>query len=343
MGLRGVGGASESLAKSAHVSEAIGAGGVGREWKFTGTDYNSGLSTTGASSWFLVLGSTLNTTGNNVELLSASGSGNNGIRVTSTNYPEFRVASTTHITGSQLAAGQSIYARFTTSSYVLSQRNKGTGSITWQTSSANYGTISPNWIMDAKSLSVALAIRFGYSPPRATIEYLHLNPWAIFKAPARRILVGVATTATVSPETGGYTYTGNSPTIIQPRTVAPSSGAYTYIGNTPAISQPRTIAPAVGSYAYLGSTPEVSQIAGIRPTTGGYVYTGNTPSIGQPRTIAPLEGAYAYAGNTPTVSQSAGVSLSPEDLAAIADAVWADPVAVAAHAKLDAILARLTC
>lgn len=35
--------------------------------------------------------------------------------------------------------------------------------------------------------------------------------------------------------------------------------------------------------------------------------------------------------------------LTPADIAAIADAVWADPVAVAAHAKLDAILARLTC
>ena len=104
-------------------------------------------------------------------------------------------------------------------------------------------------------------------------------------------------------------------------TVAPTTGGYTYTGNTPAISQPRTLAPAIGSYAYLGNTPEVSQIAGIRPTTGGYV----------------------YAGNTPTISQSAGVSLSPEDLAAIAAAVWASAEAVAAHAKLDAILVRITC
>lgn len=148
---------------------------------------------------------------------------------------------------------------------------------------------------------------------------------------------------TVSPSVGNYTYTGNISAISQPRTVAPSSGAYTVAGNTPTISQPRTLAPAVGAYAYLGNTPEVSQIAGIRPTSGGYVYTGNTPTISQPRTIAPLEGSYAYAGNTPTVSQSAGVSLSPEDLAAIADAVWSSADAVSAHAKLDAILARLTC
>ena len=132
---------------------------------------------------------------------------------------------------------------------------------------------------------------------------------------------GAATSSDITISTGGYAYTGNSPTISQPRTVSPATGAYTYLGNT----------------------PEVSQIAGIRPTTGGYVYAGNTPSISQPKTISPLEGAYTYAGNMPSVTQSAGVSLSQEDIDAIADAVWADPVAVAAHAKLDAILARLTC
>lgn len=343
MGLRGVGGANENLTKSAHVSDIIGAGGVGREWKFTGTDYNSGLSTTGASSWFLVLGSTLNTSGNNVELLSASGSGNNGIRVTSGNYPELRVASTTHITGSQLSAGQSIYARFTTSSYVLSQRNKDTGSITWQTSSANYGTISPNWIMDAKSLSVALAIRFGYSPPRATIEYLHLNPWGIFKARSRRIWVDVlALGTTISPSQGGYTLTGQAPTINQPRTVLPGLGAYTYTGQTPSVIQARTIGPVRGGYTLSGKVPEVSQVAAIRPIQGEFVWTGQTPVIAQPQTITPAQGSYAFAGQSPNVSQEA-LSLSQVDLDAIAEAVWASPEAIAAHAKLDAILARITC
>ena len=30
-------------------------------------------------------------------------------------------------------------------------------------------------------------------------------------------------------------------------------------------------------------------------------------------------------------------------IAAIAEAVWADPLAISAHAKLDAIIARITC
>lgn len=36
-------------------------------------------------------------------------------------------------------------------------------------------------------------------------------------------------------------------------------------------------------------------------------------------------------------------TLNAADIAAIVAAVWADPVAVSAHAKLDAILARITC
>jgi hypothetical protein len=179
LGLKGLGGNRDSLTKSSHVSDVVGP--AGKEWKFTGTDYNAGLSTTGASAWFLRLGSTLNTTAGNVELLSAYGSGNNGLRIGSSNYPELRVTSTTLINGSQLAARQSIYAQFTTSSYILSQRDDGSGNISWRTSSANYGTISPNWIMDAKSLSVDLLIRFSYNPERKLIEYLHLNPWSIFK------------------------------------------------------------------------------------------------------------------------------------------------------------------
>lgn len=174
------------------------------------------------------------------------------------------------------------------------------------------------------------------------IATLSLDSKKLFRAKSRPVYFSAATGG-IAPTTGSYAHTGNTPTISQPRTAAPSSGAYTVAGNTPSISQPRTLAPATGAYAYLGNTPEVSQIAGIRPTTGSYVYTGSTPTISQPRTIAPLEGGYAYAGNTPTVIQSAGVSLSPEDLAAIADAVWSSAEAVAAHAKLDAILARLTC
>lgn len=42
----------------------------------------------------------------------------------------------------------------------------------------------------------------------------------------------------------------------------------------------------------------------------------------------------------PTVE---GMLLTQADLDAIAAAVWADPAAVAAHAKLDAIIARITC
>lgn len=43
-------------------------------------------------------------------------------------------------------------------------------------------------------------------------------------------------------------------------------------------------------------------------------------------------------GKAPT-----SATLTQADLDAIAAAVWADPVAIAAHAKLDAIIARITC
>ncbi len=42
-------------------------------------------------------------------------------------------------------------------------------------------------------------------------------------------------------------------------------------------------------------------------------------------------------------SASGGLTLTQADLDAIAAAMWADPAAVAAHAKLDTIIARITC
>lgn len=168
----------------------------------------------------------------------------------------------------------------------------------------------------------------------------------------------------VSPGAGAATYTGLTPTISQPHTVAPSAGAATilgyapsiqqaagiypgagaveYAGQTPTISQPHTVSPGVGAYDILGYAPTVSQAAGVAPLAGSIIVLGYAPAISQPITVAPGAGAATWLGYAPTISQEA-MTLTQADLDAIAAAVWADPVAVAAHAKLDAIIARITC
>lgn len=150
------------------------------------------------------------------------------------------------------------------------------------------------------------------------------------------------TSNTVFPAVGGIVVAGYAPGISQPHTVAPSTGAYTAAGNAPTISQPRSISPGAGAYDILGYAPTVSQSVLITPESGAISVSGYAPTISQPRTIAPGAGALEWLGYAPSISQEA-VTLTQADLDAIAAAVWADPVAVAAHAKLDAIIARITC
>lgn len=76
-------------------------------------------------------------------------------------------------------------------------------------------------------------------------------------------------------------------------------------------------------------------------TASGYLAEVDGEWFGIPVEIDAATGAALAKGKYAEVD-SANV-LTPADLAAIADAVWASPEAVAAHAKLDAILARLTC
>lgn len=201
----------------------------------------------------------------------------------------------------------------------------------------------------------------GYAP---TISQPHTVSPAAGAVSALGYAPSLIQGVSVSPGAGSATYTGLTPTISQPHTVAPSAGAATilgyapsiqqaagiypgagaveYAGQTPTISQPHTVSPGVGAYDVLGYAPTVSQAAGVAPLAGSIIVLGYAPAISQPITVAPGAGAATWLGYAPTISQEA-MTLTQADLDAIAAAVWADPVAVAAHAKLDAIIARITC
>ncbi|OQB42199.1 MAG: hypothetical protein BWY09_00468 [Candidatus Hydrogenedentes bacterium ADurb.Bin179] len=104
-----------------------------------------------------------------------------------------------------------------------------------------------------------------------------------------------------------------------------------------------TLAPSLVTNSQTFPSPTIS--VGAVTLTLDVVVNGQTfyaPTVAQPsgQTLEPTLVTNGQMFYGPTVE---GMLLTQADLDAIAAAVWADPAAVAAHAKLDAIIARITC
>lgn len=136
-----------------------------------------------------------------------------------------------------------------------------------------------------------------------------------------------AITAIVS----GATSVGNASETDTAQTITPVPGAVTVaVGAATESDVAQAITALSGLTISLGAATEVGTVGAITPVPGGVLVTLNSADEQEEAQII-------------TVYAPGNVTLTQADLAAIAAAVWADPTAVAAHAKLDAIIARITC
>lgn len=148
---------------------------------------------------------------------------------------------------------------------------------------------------------------------------------------------------------GSVTITGSNAngvyTPVGALTSAADSGSITLTGS-PAVGLHDYLAAAgSGSITLTGSAANAAKSLGTSAGSGSIILTGSS-------TIAVRAWlAGAEAGDlTITGTSAIGIKATPgtgtldeATILAIAEAVWADPIAIAAHAKLDAIIARLTC
>jgi len=146
---------------------------------------------------------------------------------------------------------------------------------------------------------------------------------------------------------GSITLTGSDAAGVKA-----GSGAYTSAADAGSITLSGSA--AVGTYDRLAAagagiiTLTGSDASGIRniPATaeaGSIVLTGSA-AVGIRTWLTVAEaGSITLSGSDAEGVYGGAMTLTPADLDAIAAAVWADPAAVAAHAKLDEIIARITC
>ncbi len=126
-------------------------------------------------------------------------------------------------------------------------------------------------------------------------------------------------------------------------TSAADAGSITLSGSAAVGTYDRLAAAGAGSITITGS--DASGIRNIPATAeaGSIVLTGSA-AVGIRTWLAVAEaGSITLSGSDAEGVYGGAMTLTPADLDAIAAAVWADPAAVAAHAKLDEIIARITC
>lgn len=133
-----------------------------------------------------------------------------------------------------------------------------------------------------------------------------------------RALAGVAAS-------GSITLTESAANAVRALAGVSASGSIALTGSNAAALRAWLGIAGAGSITLTGS-----DAAGVKAGSGAYTSTADAGSI----TLSGSDAEGVFGG---------AMTLTQADLDAIAAAVWADPVAVSAHAKLDAIIARITC
>jgi hypothetical protein len=150
----------------------------------------------------------------------------------------------------------------------------------------------------------------------AEIKSITDNPWQLFAAPQRRMLVATASAPagnsyTLPAAQGSYTITGNDAGLRVARRVIASPGAYTLTGNAATLRVARRLTAVPGAYAITGNAANL--IKGTAPKSlqaagGSYVITGRPAALRTARRLVAAPGAYAITGFSTAVPAVGTVS-----------------------------------
>lgn len=267
---------------------------------------------------------------------------------------------------SSISTAPTVYADggLSTATYVSGTASSyGWGSTTdiyWE---VGYDTANPTVNQNDR---VVLAAFVNWDVPDGIMAEVSANPWGLFEQDDQFVYFEVGS-ATVSgtlaaTESGADSAALAGKVLVEGALSASESGADTAAlagdvlvkgalaasesGNDSASFIGEGFVPtATGTLAASESGSDTASIAGkvyiagtlsaVEGGLDGFAASGNILVQG---TLAASE-----TGDDTAAFVQETLTLTPADLNAIAAAMWADPAAVAAHAKLDEIIARITC
>jgi hypothetical protein len=154
---------------------------------------------------------------------------------------------------------------------------------------------------------------------------------------------GITRSKVLTAQAGTLSITGQSATITRSKRIVASNGTLTLTGQSAIIKRDKVLTANNGTLTLTGQSATIT-----RTTVGAYdliaqhgtlTLTGQGVTITRSRSIIAQNGTFTLTGQSAGITWAAASSLTPEDLLAIADAVWVHPDAIAAHEQLDQILA----
>jgi hypothetical protein len=136
------------------------------------------------------------------------------------------------------------------------------------------------------------------------------NPWQIFKPIPRRIFVPVSAGGgiyTLNAQSGSYTTTGQSATLLKHRNLSASSGSYSVTGQSVNITYSPTAAvytliAQTGSYGITGRSAALLRHRSLSTTTGSYSVSGQSAGLFKNRVLTASSGSYSITGRSVTIT-----------------------------------------
>lgn len=107
---------------------------------------------------------------------------------------------------------------------------------------------------------------------------------------------------TLTINSGSYSYTGTSTSLLFGRDIIPNSGSYTYTGTAVNLAVGRRLNLNSGSYAYTGTSANLLFGRDIIADSGSYSYTGTSVNLTATRSLTVNSGAYTYTGTNANVN-----------------------------------------
>lgn len=112
---------------------------------------------------------------------------------------------------------------------------------------------------------------------------------------------------TVSVPAGSLTFTGLTPTVVNPHTVAVPVGAMSFTGFAPTALTPKTVSVPTGNMSFLGLAPTVLTPKIVPVPAGSMAFSGLAPSILTNVTVQVPAGSMTFTGFAPDIFNSSSV------------------------------------
>lgn len=128
---------------------------------------------------------------------------------------------------------------------------------------------------------------------------LSMNPWQIFDAPSRPIILNTVAggaTYTITAAQGSYTLTGQAALLTKQSKMTAVQGSYTYTGQAALLTKQSKMTAVQGSYSLSGQAALLTKQSKLIAAQGSYSLSGQAAALTKQSKMTADQGSYTLSG-----------------------------------------------